>query len=83
MTGKVVAITGANKGLGFATAKELANLNAEVHLLCRDIKKAEEAKSKLNNNKNVYCHQLDVSSFSDVREFSNKFQSINYSYCNY
>ena len=47
MQGKVVAITGANKGIGFAAARQLVDLDAEVHLLCRDIVKAEEAKTKL------------------------------------
>jgi hypothetical protein len=74
MSGKVVAITGANKGLGFAAAVQIAELNAEVHLFCRDIVKAEEAKARIPKNGNVHCHQLDVSNFEDVKSFAARFQ---------
>ena len=53
MKGKVVAITGANKGLGFAVAKQLVDLDAEVHLLCRDLAKAEGAKTKLITSSSI------------------------------
>ena len=75
MSGKVVAITGANKGIGFATAKQLVELNAEVHLLCRSLEKAEETKKNhFSNNKNVFCHELDVSNFSKVKTFAETFK---------
>ena len=83
MNGKVVAITGANKGLGFATARQLIDLDAEVHLLCRDLVKAEEAKTKLlasptssstsSPAKRVFCHEVDVSNFGNVRKFAQTF----------
>jgi NAD(P)-dependent dehydrogenase (short-subunit alcohol dehydrogenase family) len=36
MDGKVVLITGANSGVGFATARQLAAMGAAVVMVCRD-----------------------------------------------
>ena len=36
MNGKIVLITGANSGIGFVTARELARRGAEVLMVCRD-----------------------------------------------
>ena len=83
MRGKVVAITGANKGIGFAAARQLIGLDAEVHLLCRDLTRAEEAKTKLlasptssatsSSTKKIFCHELDVSNFGNIRNFAQSF----------
>jgi NAD(P)-dependent dehydrogenase (short-subunit alcohol dehydrogenase family) len=35
MTGKIVIVTGANSGIGKATARQLADLGATVVLACR------------------------------------------------
>jgi dehydrogenase/reductase SDR family protein 12 len=78
MTGKSVVITGANRGLGLATAKALAGLNAEVHMLCRDSVKGEAARDEVirdTNNKNIFIHQCDVSSFAGVRKFAAGFET--------
>jgi dehydrogenase/reductase SDR family protein 12 len=78
MTGKVVAITGANKGLGFAAAKQVAELKAEVHLLCRNLTAAEEAKKRLvevTKNSNIFVHECDASDFDSIRAFGKKFSA--------
>jgi dehydrogenase/reductase SDR family protein 12 len=76
MKNKVVAITGANRGLGFAAATEFAKLDAEVHLLCRSKAKGEEAansiKSSTSNSK-VFAHVCDASSMESITNFSEAF----------
>jgi len=45
--GKVAIITGANSGIGYQTALALASNDATVVLACRDMQKAEDAKSRI------------------------------------
>ncbi len=47
LSGKCFLVTGANCGLGEATARELATRNARVILACRDVDKAEEAVKRI------------------------------------
>lgn len=50
MHGKTVLITGANSGLGRATAAELLRLGARVIMGCRDRARAEEAAGQLRRD---------------------------------
>ncbi|MBL8919031.1 MAG: SDR family NAD(P)-dependent oxidoreductase [Myxococcaceae bacterium] len=77
MQGKSVLITGANSGLGFATARALAALGATVHLLCRDEgrgRAARDALSKELPSADLHLHQLDVSVLAEVRRFVEGFK---------
>jgi len=75
--GKIAIVTGANNGLGYETALGLAKKDVEVILACRNLQKAEEAKSKIVNEypkAQIKCMEIDVSSLREVREFANQFQ---------
>ncbi|XP_061170033.1 retinol dehydrogenase 12-like [Saccostrea echinata] len=72
LTGKTIIITGANTGIGFQTALDLARRNGRIILACRNKEKGEAAKSRiiqLTGNKSVVFRHLDVSLMSSVRTF--------------
>lgn len=75
--GRVAVVTGANSGLGYETALGLAEKGVEVIMACRNLEKAEKAKSKIINQypeAQITCMKIDVSSLREVREFANQFQ---------
>lgn len=70
--GKVAIITGANSGLGFETALNLAKLGCEVILACRNMEKAKAAENSIRKdvpNANVKSLWLDLSKLSSVEHF--------------
>lgn len=76
--GKIAIVTGGNSGLGYEAALGLAKKDAEVILACRNLQKAEEAKSKIVNEypkAQIKSMKIDVSSLRKVREFADQFQS--------
>lgn len=73
LSGRIVVITGANSGIGYATAVDLAKRKAKVILACRDKTKGEEAVArikKMSRSINVVFKPLDLSSFASVRQFA-------------
>lgn len=70
---KSVFITGANKGIGFETARQLAQLGYLVFIGARDIRKGTKAveKLKMEGLDNVSCIQIDVSDVKSI-EFAKK-----------
>lgn len=78
MTGKVVVVTGANAGIGYETAFNLARRGAKVILACRDIQKGKAAAediTKKTGNKHVLYKNLDLASLDSVRRFAEDLNS--------
>jgi NAD(P)-dependent dehydrogenase (short-subunit alcohol dehydrogenase family) len=72
LQGKKVLITGANSGLGFFAAKQLAYRGAHVLMACRNLETAEVAKNKILQdvpNANLTIIPFDQSSFESIRGF--------------
>jgi dehydrogenase/reductase SDR family protein 12 len=67
--GQRCLVTGANSGIGFEAARGLADLGAEVTLLCRNHDKGEAAAEsirKSTGNRRVHCFRVDLSDLKDV-----------------
>lgn len=67
---KTVLITGANKGIGFETAKQLAQLGYFVYLGSRDKKKGLDAVNKLKDSgiANIELIELDVTNMNSIKQ---------------
>jgi NAD(P)-dependent dehydrogenase (short-subunit alcohol dehydrogenase family) len=74
---KTILITGANKGIGFETARQLAQLNYFVYVGSRDRANGEEAIQKLNKEgiTNVELLIIDVSDHESVRKAREQLES--------
>lgn len=73
LSGRTVLITGANSGLGFEAARNLAARGARVILACRAEAAAERASSAIrveSPQADVRVGLLDVSSLQSVRRFA-------------
>ncbi|ENN77983.1 hypothetical protein YQE_05659, partial [Dendroctonus ponderosae] len=73
LVGKTAIVTGANTGIGYETAEDLAKRGARVILACRDPARGEDAAKKIiqaTDNKNVEFKLLDLSSFKSIRQFA-------------
>ena len=66
---KTALITGANQGLGFETAKQLAGLGYYVYIGCRNKLKGNSAIEKLNKLgfSNVEFIEIDVTDISSIK----------------
>ena len=70
---KTAIITGANKGIGLAVAKNLISKNYQVILACRDTLKGKKAQEFLGENAKFL--KLDLSRPSSISQFVNQINS--------
>jgi NAD(P)-dependent dehydrogenase (short-subunit alcohol dehydrogenase family) len=70
LSGRRCLVTGGNSGIGYESALALADLGADVVLLCRSLERGRIAAERIREqtgNRNVGVEELDVSSLASVR----------------
>ena len=76
VSGRVAIVTGANSGLGYETARVLAQRGATVVMACRNLDKANRAAEQiraLHPSGQVVVMQLDLADLNSVRRFAENF----------
>ncbi|OIJ26239.1 SDR family NAD(P)-dependent oxidoreductase [Nocardioides luteus] len=63
--GRVAVVTGANTGLGFETARMLAEHGAQVVMAVRDVEKGKQAAARIDGD--VTVQVLDLASLESIR----------------
>ncbi len=74
--GRVAIVTGANSGIGFATARALAGAGSVVVLACRNLDKGEAAVEQIRSGDaslKVEIMELDLADLASVRNFAEGF----------
>ena len=74
---KTVIVTGSSSGIGFETARVLANKNAKIIIAVRNLGKGEAAKTRIieqNKNANISVMQIDLADLSSVKNFADQFR---------
>lgn len=76
-TGKVVIITGANSGLGLASAKKLAEKGAQVIMACRSKERGREALKRVvpRAATSPRLMPLDLADLASVRQFAEQYKA--------
>lgn len=73
LTGRVAVVTGANGGLGFESAKALAQHGATVVMACRDAARCAAAACEIEDaghSGRLECAVLNLADLESVREFA-------------
>lgn len=76
--GRIAIVTGANSGIGLQTTIGLVKKDVEVIMACRNLNKAEEAKTKILINypkAKISTIKLDLSDLEDVKNFADKIKT--------
>jgi NAD(P)-dependent dehydrogenase (short-subunit alcohol dehydrogenase family) len=76
LAGKTAIVTGANSGIGYYTALELARAGADVILACRAPAKGEAAVARINAEApgRARLLPLNLADFASVHEFAGRFK---------
>nr|XP_046269742.1 retinol dehydrogenase 14-like [Scatophagus argus] len=74
MNGKTVIVTGANSGIGKATAAGIVKLHGRVIMACRDTSRAEDAAREIRqetgaDSAQLVVKQLDLASLTSIHTF--------------
>lgn len=74
MNGKTVIVTGANSGIGRATATGIVKLQGRVIMACRDARRAEVVSREIRqetgaSGSQLAVKELDLASLTSVRTF--------------
>ena len=87
LNGKVCIVTGCNAGIGKETVRVLALRNAKVYMLCRTLKKANDARDDIINEikklkkdfdeSKLIVMTMDLSSLLSVRRCAGKYVQLN------
>lgn len=75
LAGRRCVVTGANSGIGFETALALADLGADVVLVCRDEGRGRAARERIREatgNRRVSLQLADVSDLASVRGLADR-----------
>jgi NAD(P)-dependent dehydrogenase (short-subunit alcohol dehydrogenase family) len=76
-TGKTAIVTGANTGIGFETARSLAEKGARVVLAVRSVEKGEQAAEKIREkyaDADLRASELDLADLASVATFAENFK---------
>ncbi len=69
---RVAVITGANRGIGFAIARDLADRGLVVIMTCRDEMKGKKALKELeNDNRKISFYPMDVTNVESIYMLEN------------
>lgn len=76
ITGRHVVITGANRGIGLAATEAFVTLGAQVTMVCRDLARAEEARSAVERatgrTGHITIELCDMSRPGDVAQLATR-----------
>jgi len=74
---RIAIVTGANNGIGFETALGMVKAGYQTIMACRNLEKAENARSQIigkTSSAELELMQLDLADFASVRKFANNFR---------
>jgi NAD(P)-dependent dehydrogenase (short-subunit alcohol dehydrogenase family) len=78
LVGRVCIVTGSNSGIGKATALGLAQLEATVVMVCRDLERGRSAQADIvseTGSKSVDLMVCDLASQRSIRQFAAEFKA--------